>query len=178
MRVAAEVLRETGVELSRRGDRWSVPIDGGLLEVTSEPGEPSAFVLTAAWLKALFAGHPPRVVASKGLLELGVVVRHDVAFAFAARKGRSIDVLLPEALPDVLRALWLDDSFDRRRHGDLSFMEVTEVGLATVYVDGRWPEPLKMRVPTPLQSLPTTPAWAHPGPVAFRRLAAVREAAS
>lgn len=178
MRVAAEVLRETGVELSRRGDRWSVPIDGGLLEVTSEPGEPSAFVLTAAWLKALFAGHPPRVVASKGLLELGVVVRHDVAFAFAARKGRSIDVLLPEALPDVLRALWLDDSFDRRRHGYLSFMEGTEVGLATVYVDGRWPEPLKMRVPTPLQSLPTTPAWAHPGPVAFRRLAAVREAAS
>lgn len=178
MHVAWELLRGSGVELSRRGDRWAVPTEGGLIEVTSEPGEQSAFVLTAAWLKALFAANPPRAVPPAGSLELGVVVRHDVPFAFAARCGGSIDVLLPESLPDVLRALWLGKPFDRRRFSYISFMDGTEVGLTTAYVDGRWPEPLKMRVPTPLRELPDTPAWAHPGPVVFRSLAAVREAAS
>jgi superfamily II DNA or RNA helicase len=178
MSVAAEVLRKGGVEMARRGDCWSVPTDGSLLEVTSEPGERSAFVLTAPWLRELFARHMPQVSASEGTLELGVVSRHAVPFAFAAREGRSIDVLLPEALPDVLRALWLGEDFDRRRHSYLSFLEGTEVGLATAYVDGRWPEPLKMRVPAPLQSLPATPDWAHPGLVTFWRLATVREAAS
>lgn len=177
MQVVGEVLRRNEQALEQEGATWRVPTSSTVIEASSAPGDPDGFTLVAPWLKQLFSASRPAAPHEAANAELGVVSRAGVPLAFATRVGSSISVLVPDALPEVLRAVWLGVAVDLSACSRVTFQADVEVDLGVaVLVGGRWPSPGRMRVPTsvPPTAIPSLPSWAQSGTVDFEPLTHVR----
>lgn len=160
LKVLMEIAQGCGWQTESNGEVVDLVRGGQGFRTSASAGSRYGFTLRAAWIGVILQDASPSPLVGE-TEELGVVHRGDRPLLLATRSSGSTTLLRPDALPEVLAALFLGSSLDLNAWRLAPDMGQAGVRFRTADLQGWWPDPRRLSVEMGLGTgaVPPLPVW-------------------